>query len=297
MPRKTYSPEQKARLIEQAEALIASGMSRYAAGRELGIIPDTLASWGVETPNKGRPSKYKGKSIKRMSDQDKAIIEDMWANYVHTEVIAETVGRSEGVIRQYILRHCPPRNGSIIHALKRSPDHIKRVLFERGEEEFLRVLDKWEKATVRTKTQETQDHIRARMVGKTFEGMSRNDIMRKKRRMGMTLQAIGDEYGITRERVRQITERDSDPEPKPRLTERERHERKKRSVRKSYEKMRSDPERWAKRINRQKEWKQNNIEHYRKYQREYRRKKYHKDKIARHNEAYAKAWATFYGQE
>lgn len=152
-----------------------------------------------------------GKRTERFTDNDHAKITEWYESYVPVSQIAKAMGRSEGVISQHVLRLGLSRSGSVSCSLRSAPTFLKRILMEEGEEAFLKAEREWEE-TKRAGKQKAKEFNRSAHLHRVktlcatanVDAMSRTDAMKFMYSIGMTLQEIGDKYGLTRERIRQI---------------------------------------------------------------------------------------------
>jgi excisionase family DNA binding protein len=152
----------------------------------------------------------------RFTPEDDAIIAADYKAYVPTTETAEKLGRSDGVIRQRILRLGLRRSNNASRMLEWAPEHLAKELKSGQLEgaEFVRLCHEWrDNETERLKQQQSEraQQIQADMLKQSAEIDARADLTRKekiraKRMIGLTLQEVADQYGLTRERIRQITD-------------------------------------------------------------------------------------------
>lgn len=193
---------------ERIRDLRELGATWEAVADDLEVSMATARAWakklGILEPQEQR----------RFSPEDRAYIREAWANHVPLEDIAEKLGRSFGVIRQVIFHF--KRKGEIT---TRNPAKT-RLLRQYGEDalaagetptEALRRIAEAKQiafaAAVHASTsarRKRYDHAMQAMRDAIAAGMDRNAAIFACRAEGVTLEEIAAEFGVTRERVRQI---------------------------------------------------------------------------------------------
>lgn len=151
--------------------------------------------------------------MKRFTGEDvRKIIED-YKKYVPILEIARKLGRSEGVIRQKIISLHLKRDKYVMSALHWAPSELIEKVHEMEPRDWLAACYKWreneESRLMKEYAEDTAAYV-ARMEKTISEiisdtTLSRTQKMIAMRAAGVTLQRIGLLYGITRERVRQLT--------------------------------------------------------------------------------------------
>ena len=153
------------------------------------------------------------RTVRRFTPDENARLVADFNAYVPTIEIARRLGRSEEVVRQRVLYLGLRRSGYVTKALAWAPEHLKAVLLESGEKAFIDACYAWreqERAWDREKTASEIDAENSRIAHEAAlidarTDLTRNQKMVSKRVLGMTLEAIGKQVGITHERVRQLT--------------------------------------------------------------------------------------------
>lgn len=153
--------------------------------------------------------------MKRLfTPEEDAIISADYADYVDLRAIATKVGRDYGTLRQRILYLGLKRDGGLTKILKWCPEHLKPILKQNGRDAFIEAVNA---NLEETKQNELSSDAAAKtaMAEQADEiesgSLERREKMLAMRAIGMTLEAIGKRFGITSERVRQLT----DPEFMP----------------------------------------------------------------------------------
>lgn len=160
----------------------------------------------VQAANRS-PSKEADRSSEYFwSQNDLQILHRMFEQYAPLEEIASVLGRSYGTVRLRAYNEGLRRDASISKLAKKHPS-LAPVLREKGVKAFLEALkihleaQKAEKQRLKSassaKTQALITEILARQI-------SRNDKMRALRLAGVNMAQIGQLFGLTRERVRQL---------------------------------------------------------------------------------------------
>jgi hypothetical protein len=147
------------------------------------------------------------------SSEDRALLTADYAAYVSVPEIAAKLGRGVHAVRRQISIYGLRRSRYAMRVLRRAPEHLRALLGRVPDDQWLREYRAWRKA----QTEAAREERRARLAASRREidgsDTSRNEKVAAKRALGMTLEAIAQQHGITRERVRQIT-----APPKPATT-------------------------------------------------------------------------------
>jgi uncharacterized protein (DUF433 family) len=145
----------------------------------------------------------------RFTPNDIKILRYDYANYVPTEEIAKKLGRTYGVLRQKIYHLKLQRSNRVTKTLQWAPEHLKAKRVVLGNEAFIKAANQWRKAERRKPVvQRIEDHARDLKIALTISkrtDLDRTAKMKAMRAAGATLQEVADVFGITRERVRQVT--------------------------------------------------------------------------------------------
>src|SRR5262249_18444754 len=128
---------------------------------------------------------------------------------------ANKLGRSEGTIRQRILHLGLRRSHVITNRFSRAPEHLKALAGKIPTNEWRAKFLNWQSEQLR-QAREQKLQAQAQAVQKIMakgaeidahENLTRNEKIAAKRAAGMALRVIGEQYSMTRERVRQIVSR------------------------------------------------------------------------------------------
>lgn len=149
--------------------------------------------------------------MKRFTDEDRAVIEEMFRAHRPVKDIASLLGRSVGTIRQIIHHSGWRRPARVTIALRRVPLELANRFDAAKPEEFIAISEAYTEK-VRQAEREMKVALRAARQQKIneLEALHRADEMPRdvgiifRRLLGRTLQELGDHYGVTRERIRQI---------------------------------------------------------------------------------------------
>lgn len=161
-----------------------------------------------------KPKKpYQQRVMRRFTPEDDALIKADYAAYVPTLVMAHKLNRTEGVLRQRIYALGLRRNQAISIAMRFAPDELKGKLAELGDEAFLEAVyeHRFREQEAKQQASHADDAAERKRLDALIDeiledaGLKRKDKMIAMRAGGVTLEAVGRLFGITRERVRQIT--------------------------------------------------------------------------------------------
>lgn len=147
------------------------------------------------------------RQLRRFTPEEDAVIRADYENFVHVEETARKLNRSFGVVRQRLFKFGLSRDGRKTRLAERfgvevlglsdNPAEIRRILAdgERAKKEAAAVAE-----VVRIAG------VIAEMQAAITAGEPREIAFRAAMLQGVTLQAIGDAVGLTRERIRQLTD-------------------------------------------------------------------------------------------
>lgn len=145
------------------------------------------------------------RSLRHFTEAEDAVIRADYANHIDVYEIAQKLGRTTGTLRQRILHlgltrdarktSLAKRFGAEALAISDDPAEIRRILHERA------IAKKQEQERAREEKVKT---ALDEMVAAITDGIDRKVAFQTALLSGATLQQVGDVYGITRERVRQI---------------------------------------------------------------------------------------------
>jgi DNA-binding Lrp family transcriptional regulator len=182
-----------------AMALGVSEMTVRAKAEELGLL------------HRIEPQPWPRRK-RKFSPEDIAYLRAEWAKHTPYQEIAAHLGRSPGVIRQRVYHYekdLPTRVGAAVQ-LVRKFGHAALQNGATVEEAVTKTQEAIgaAKAEAKRKAKEAQQaHIRRMLDIADLEistGADRNEVIFKTRHAGLTLEIMGQHFGITRERIRQI---------------------------------------------------------------------------------------------
>lgn len=201
-PSKQRVPKTKVVWTTEQDAALAAGVAARRPSREMAAELGHTESAVVSRRSSLGLRIY---SVRRFTEVDDSIIRADYAAYVAVEDTAFKLQRSIGVIRQRLLHlnlhrdsrkaRLANRFGVEVLALSDDPGEIRRQLAERDQHERA-ALDSAQAAKVTAVIADMQRALDA--------GEDRGVAFKAAMLQGATLQAVGDQVGITRERVRQI---------------------------------------------------------------------------------------------
>lgn len=157
-----------------------------------------------------KPPKQK---MRRFTPEEDAIIKADYTAYIPTLTIAHKLKRSEGVVRQRLLALGLHRSHAVSILMRFAPEELRSQVQALGEKAFVEAVyehrAKEQEAITQASNAEATIY-QQRMDALVDEiladsGLKRSQKMIAMRAAGVTLEAVGSMYGITRERVRQIT--------------------------------------------------------------------------------------------
>jgi len=153
------------------------------------------------------------RTIRRFTPEEVALLTKMYLEYAPTIEIARVLGRDEGTVRQKVLHLGLRRSKYVSRALGWAPPHIRERVSTLSANEFLEECHAWREKqheSCRLLSKEEGERRFTEIAATCAEidaslALSRNEKMIAKRIAGATLQFVGNQHGITRERVRQLT--------------------------------------------------------------------------------------------
>jgi predicted transcriptional regulator len=143
------------------------------------------------------------------------LIKRDYAAYVPVSETARKLGRSKAGVRQKILQLGLRRSSVVTKLLAIAPEYLKALVGKIPSHEWREKYRTWRRETLRqarTQRLEAQTRKTCDAAAKGAEIDARNDLTRNEkmvamREAGMTLSAVGKQYGITRETVRMIVKK------------------------------------------------------------------------------------------
>jgi len=142
---------------------------------------------------------------RRFTPDEIDIIRWDFAAYVPVTEIAKRIGHSVGTVRQKILSLGLTRDSRVTCALRYAPPELVARRAEMTNDEFVAEAKKWRAGINRRHRAARDIRVRAALDAIAAGDGSRPKKMRAMRDAGATLEEIGARFGITRERVRQVT--------------------------------------------------------------------------------------------
>ena len=159
---------------------------------------------------KGRNPRELG--LRRFTPEECALIKKDFAAYVPVSETANKLGRSEGTVNRKALQLGLRRPRL---STRLAPAHLKALAGKIPADEWRAKYSSWQRERL-LQAQAAQEQAAQETAAKCAEidareHLTRDEKIAAKRAAGVTLQAIGDQHGITRERVRQITKAITSP--------------------------------------------------------------------------------------
>jgi len=151
---------------------------------------------------------------RRFTPEEDAIIRADYSDYIDVRVIAIKLNRDYGTVRQRIFYLKLKRDSSVSRILKWCPEHLTPILKEKGSVAFIESVnahcqqaEEDELANVTAVSAKEKSEIAARIAEiQARPELERREKMMAMRALGMTLESIGGQFGLTRERARQLTD-------------------------------------------------------------------------------------------
>lgn len=159
--------------------------------------------------------------IRRFSPEEDQQIAEQYLAYVPIATIARDLDRLEGVVRQRIHRLGLQRSPAIVLLMRWAPEHLKSQQPDVPEREWIAAVYAWRAQQRKDEADakaEDVERAHAERIARSAEidaddDLDRNQKMKAKRLAGLTLEEIGEQYHLSRERVRQITDRVYEQQP------------------------------------------------------------------------------------
>lgn len=203
--RKRVRPDE---VIERLRDLVDLDLTWNQIAAQIGVSVPTVHNWATKYAG------YLPKKMRRFTDEDRLYIRDAWMRNDHLEDIADKLNRSFGVIHQEIFRMkkegiLTSRDASKTRLL-RQYGHTALLAVATPAEALKKISDAKRAAfataikAARDAKENFRDRAVAEMREKLAAGEDRDACIFAARAEGVTLETIAVEFGITRERVRQI---------------------------------------------------------------------------------------------
>ncbi len=145
---------------------------------------------------------------RRFTPRDNVRISEWYAAYMPVPKIADRLGRSVGAIRQRVLALKLYRDHGVSSCLKWAPDHLRARVLEMDPKAFRDMCFAWRREQwdmQRADRAAEKERRVAQACAAIDRSLDRDAKICAMRQAGMTLEAIGQRCGLTRERVRQLT--------------------------------------------------------------------------------------------
>jgi hypothetical protein len=144
--------------------------------------------------------------MRRFTPEENARIREWYAAYMPVSEMADRLGRSIGVVNQKIFGLRLHRKGGVLACLKWAPEHLKSRVLEMDAKAFRAACHAWrDEYKIAVISRRAAELARVCADIDRNPDLDRDAKIRAKRMAGVTLQVIGDQYGLTHERVRQLT--------------------------------------------------------------------------------------------
>lgn len=201
------SEEQIDRMVELAKDNCLAGIAR-GVGLSRHVVKSRLAMRGVPITVLSGHRQVGAEARERRT----AIALEMWSRYCSADEIATALGTTTGVVHQITWHNnFPYRSGVVSRHLKQAPDHIRALARIGNEVEFLAAYHAHHAAIAEKEAAEAASawaYLRDQAaVIFNQSGLPRNTRVREIRALGLTLEEVGQMFGVTRERIRQICAR------------------------------------------------------------------------------------------
>ena len=142
--------------------------------------------------------------------EDIEIIRADYADYVDARVIAQKLGRDFGTIRQRLYTMGLKRDRTVLKMLKWCPEHLKPILKEKGSAAFIEAVNTHSEQLEQSEAQPERSAEMAAQIAAidARPELERREKMSAMRALGLTMREIGEHFGVSGERVRQLTDPD-----------------------------------------------------------------------------------------
>jgi hypothetical protein len=152
------------------------------------------------------------KTWRPFTPEDNEIIRADYADYVDIRVTAEKLGRDHGTMRQRIYTMGLKRDRTVLKMLKWCPEHLKPILKEKGSAAFIAAVNAHSEQLEQSGAElshEQSEAMAAQIAAiDARPELERREKMSAMRAIGLTLREIGEHFGVSRERARQLTDPD-----------------------------------------------------------------------------------------
>jgi hypothetical protein len=152
------------------------------------------------------------KTWRPFTPEDNEIIRSDYADYVDVRVIAEKLGRDFGTIRARLYAMGLKRDRAILRMLKWCPEHLKPILKEKGSAAFIEAVnahsEQLEQSGAELSNEQSAEMAAQIAAIDARPELERREKMSAMRALGLTLREIGEHFGVSGERARQLTDRD-----------------------------------------------------------------------------------------
>jgi DNA-directed RNA polymerase sigma subunit (sigma70/sigma32) len=150
------------------------------------------------------------KTWRAFTPEENEIIRSDYADYVDVRVTAEKLGRDFGTIRQRLYTMGLKRDRTVLKMLKWCPEHLKPILKEKGSAAFIAAVNAHSEQLEKSGAEVTHSAELPAQISAidARPELERREKMSAMRAIGLTLREIGEHFGVSGERARQLTDRD-----------------------------------------------------------------------------------------
>lgn len=151
-------------------------------------------------------------SYTHYTPEDRELLKKLFVEHVGVEIIAKRLKRSVGSVRQQINRLGLHRNASITRFLRWTPPHLQlEHVAQMGQEAWIKAAKDWQAEDLAKIKDSLHLPKRLFLMGMAEDILPRTDISRNSkisilRGGGWKLDQLGELFGVSRERIRQISD-------------------------------------------------------------------------------------------
>lgn len=148
------------------------------------------------------------------STEELATIKRLFLDYVPTKDIAKAVRRGHATLRMRIFLMGLRRTGAVTRALIWAPPHLQlKEVRQMGEKNYLEAVYAWRDEQDAQLEEEISALVEAEAMARIeatdkilAQGWDRKTKIKALREAGLTLEEVGQIFGVSRERIRQIND-------------------------------------------------------------------------------------------
>jgi hypothetical protein len=221
--RREYFAKKKATELRQADTKAPRARTQTPPHDHHGVSAEHQDSPKAERPDT-QATKTKGMRgyvqyhVRRFTAEDVETIRRDWGAYIPLQVTAQKLDRTFGTLRQKVrdlgLRR---RSNVVLKCFQWAPEHLKSRRALLSDEDFIAACKHWrEQEQQKTAAKKAEDRLQiARTISQRTD-LDRRTKMKLMREAGASFKEVGQCFGVTRQRVQQITATEPKP-PKPKL--------------------------------------------------------------------------------